>query len=205
MGVRSNGLGKMCMCQSACVFMSVSSSLVLPPLLEVNMRQTENVGQGERGSPDRWEKNKWVSFSFSTPLPLLLLSPSVLLSHFLPLFPHLLTPSYNPPPPPLLAAPFCVSCSWAGSHCTERGRTPSCSLLSVSFMPFHSLALFFLWSIYPLFTEVVLRRLRGEKNLFFNRDLISLCSSHSILPLPSSLLRSGFVCCRDRAYSSLWQ
>lgn len=45
----------------------------------------------------------------------------------------------------------------------------------------------------------------GKENLFFSRDLISECCSHSILPLPSSLLGLIFVCCRKRAYSSLWQ
>lgn len=104
MGVRTNSPRKGCVSVCVCLCVSCPILLLSPPLFEVSMRLTENLGQGERRSPDRWEKNKWVFF-FSTPSPCccsLPLCTVVTLSPFLLTFYYL--PSRSPinPPPPLL-------------------------------------------------------------------------------------------------------
>lgn len=106
MGVRTNGLRKG-LCVSLCVFVCVREC-VSAPLLEVNMRQTENRGQGERGREPRQMREEQMSLSLSSAallhcaavtlsppcfptLPLLPFAPLLSLSPISPL-PHLPSP-----------------------------------------------------------------------------------------------------------------
>lgn len=164
MGVGTNSFRKGC--ASMCVGPAPSSS---SPLCQVNTGPKENLGKGERICPNRWARNKWVSFVCPPSLsPAAVLSPSALLSRFLPFF----SPSTICP----LASPWVSRLHFASAAAARpRGRTVALSLLLKAL-------LFSLWSIHPVYTEVVLRR-RGE-NLFLGSDFISLCSSYSVLPLP---------------------
>lgn len=141
-------------------------------------------------SGPRWERvprqMREEQIRHCAPLPL---PPSALLSHcllFSPPYPLLLFAPWSPPPSVLsFVAPFCVRYNRAGSHCTHRGRNIYClfSASSVSLKLFHCHApsplffFLFLWSVYPLFTEVVLRRL--GKKIYFSAEILSASAVHT--------------------------
>lgn len=186
-----------------CKFMSVSRPVLplSPPSIGSEYEAAWKSGPRCEREPRQMREEQMSLFFYST------LSPAVIpLCAAVTLF-HLTPPPICPlhslvtPPPPQLSWLHFASAAAKQAAIAQRGGETSIAS-TVSLLCCSTALPFFLWSIYPLFTDVVLRRLGG--GLFFRRDFTSLCSLHSNVPLTSSMLRSGFVCCREKAYSSLW-
>lgn len=147
-----------------------------PPLVEVSLRQTENQGQGER---EPRHMREWFSFYTLSPA-VLPLCAAITLSLF---FPHLTPPPICPPPPfsPCCLGSILRQLQPSRQPLHRKGDKHPLPLLSLLC---HSIAL-------PLFLMIYLsfihkgcsQEIGGKKSIFFSKDLISLCSSHCILPL----------------------
>lgn len=168
-------------CKSVCVFISVCV-LPRPPFFSPSSRSEF---EADWKSGPRWEgaqtHERMILFLYT----LSCCSSPLCCYHTVPLFspPY---PSSHLPPTPFLSVlsrlHFASAAAKAGSHCTERGINIRClfSLFCAILLP----CPFFLWSVYPLFTKVVLRRL--GKKIYFSAKILSVCAVHTA-SFPSSL------------------
>lgn len=200
MGVRSNGLRNGCV--SVCVSVYECVLPLSPPLLEVNMRLKMWAKVREGAQIDE-RMNKWVFFFFHpTPSPAALpLCVAVTLSP--PLSP-LLTPSSHLPPRSLLTPHHHHHLFWRlhfasaaaeQAAIAQRGGQTLLVLCLISFMPFHSLALFFPMIYLSFIHRGSSQEIRGGKKIYFSTEILSVCAVHTAsLPSPSL--------CEDQALCS---
>lgn len=127
-----------------------------------------------------------------------------------------LPPSFPLRPPLSLftfTSPFCISCSWADSHCRPNEK----NIHFFFYLESCFITLLFFYFVMSSFTGSVNEDITAwlpcyclHSQRYFTRDMLSgekkatitFCSSNSILPLPSSLPQLGFVC-SAWVYSSL--